>query len=333
MFLSATPAMNNFEKWWVSINLLDDKAIELSENAFKIDISKTIGDKFGTYNIKEYNETKIQEFKDKVLSKYVLRREKSELDEVKHKQIIEPIYIEMTAAQRKIYQVFLQEEVFKLEKEFDSISLKLIFNNFAYLSLVIDNPLLLKDRVTQEELNILLNKWKLESDPRIQYLDSALKESIENQGNKIVIFDNHPSTINLLDERYKKYNPIVMHGRLGDTEEDKFKKAELFNDVNSKYKLFIANPQVAGVGINLNKGTDTIIFYTMPNDSVLYAQALERCDRINNTRDSLIQILIIDNSLDVIRYNRNVNRVLFNNEFLTKKLTKQELRNLLMGIV
>lgn len=332
-FLSATPALNYFERWYNSLNLLDHGSIPMSEKGFLLYIAKDIGDRFNRYKIVEYNEDVISDFKKDILSKYVLRREKSDLEEVKYKQIIEPIFIKMSQLQEDIYRTFTQEEVLKLEKEYDSISLRLIFNKFSYLIQVLDNPLLIKDKVVNEKLLKLLNRWKLDKDPRVEYLDSIIKEKCDSLNDKIVLFDNHPKTIDLLAERYKKYNPIVMHGQLGDSEKEKFRKAELFNDPDSEYRLFIANPQIAGVGISLNKGTDTIIFNTMPNDAVLYAQALERCDRINNTRDSLIQILVIDKSLDLVRYNRNVNRLKFERSYLTKNLSKKELKQLLEGVV
>jgi hypothetical protein len=332
-FLSATPALNTLEKWWVSMNLLDGGSIPMSENAFKIDIASHIGNKYGMYNITRYSSTKIKEFKDNVLTKYVLRREKHDLPEIKFKQIVEPVYVKMPTLHQKLYQIFTQEEIQKVTREFDKVTLSNIMNNFPYLIQIIDNPLLLRGKVTNEKFDSLLNKWSLDKDPRIEYLDSTLDEKITKLGGKVVIFDNHPATIDQLALRYVKYNPLILHGQMGDSEKEKFDKSELFNDTKSKYKLFIANPQVAGVGISLNKGSDTIIFYTMPNNAVLYAQALDRCDRINNTRDSLIQILVVDMSLDVIRYKRNIQRILFNKEYLTKSLTKKELQDLLMGMV
>jgi len=262
----------------------------------------------------------------------MLTSDKSSLPEMKYKQIVKPIYLKMNDLQRKLYETFTQEEVFRIENEYDSISLKLIFEMYPYFMQVIDNPFLLKGKIFDEKFDKLLNRWKFENDPRIEYLDNALKEYIDNVGGKVVLFDGHPTTINMLGERYKKYNPLLIHGKLGDNETIRNEKEELFNDLNSKHKLLIANPKMV-VGLNLNKGSNVIIFYTDPNDALLHEQAMERVSRIDNTRDSLVIHLILDDTFDVLRYKTNTGEIKFNSEFLTKSLNKQELKNLLSGIV
>ena len=99
-----------------------------------------------------------------------------------------------------------------------------------------------------------------------------------------------------------------MHGRTKDTPEDRDRKQELFNDKNNRHRLFFINPSVGGVGLNLNEGTHHIVFYTAPYDTTNYAQSMERCYRITNIMDALVEILIIDNTFDTIRYDRNEGR-------------------------
>jgi hypothetical protein len=86
-----------------------------------------------------------------------------------------------------------------------------------------------------------------------------------------------------------------------------------------------------GVGTNFNKGGRRCILYTSPNDAVLYAQLLDRMYRINNEWDAIVEILLYDHSLDLIRYYRNINRLELNNTFLNKNLDKDSLKKLLEG--
>ncbi len=331
-FLSATPALSNFGKWWMSMKLLDRDSIGMSENAFQIDISKEIGDRFGMYNIKEFNTEKIENFKNKVLNKYVLKRDKSQLEEMKYKQIVKPIYLKMNSLQKKIYEFFTQDVIFRIEQEHDSVSLKYILEKYAYFMQVVDNPFLLEGKISDEKFNKLLGKWKLEKDARVEYLDNALVEYIENQEDKIVLFDGHPLSINMLGKRYEKYNPILIHGELGDSEKIRNEKEEAFNNIKSKHKLIIVNPSMV-VGLNFNEGSNKIIFYTNPNGALLQEQAMERVSRINNTRNSLVIHLILDDTFDVLRHKSNTGEIKFNNKFLNKNLKRQELKNLLTGIV
>ena len=331
-FLSATPAMTKFCKWWVSINLLDEGAISLSENAFAIDISKKIGDRWGVYNVKELDEEKVEKFKKEVLSKYVLKREKSTLPEMKFKQIVKPVYLEMSELHEEIYKVFIDDEIFRLTEEYDSISLKLILSKFAYLIQVIDNPLLIKDKIVNDKLLKLLNRWNDKQDNRFDLLKDMLKDYVEEQDEKVVIMENHPLSIDQLSEKFKDYNPLVLHGQLGYNEKEKKNIQDLFNDKKNKHRVLIGNPQVMGVGTNLNEGSRRIIFNTCPNDSILTAQSLDRCHRINNTSDSIVEFLLYDHSLDILRYKRNMGWLEFNNTFLNKSLTKKELKDLLQMI-
>ena len=327
--LSATPNGNRFEKYFNVLQLLDSKALPFTELAFKCFISKKMGDDYNKYAIIEYDEHKIEELKTKVFNKYFIKRIKSELPEMKFKKIMTPIYMEMNNKYKELYNAFMQHEIDKIEMDKEVITLKSILNKFPYLQLIIDNPLLLKDRVTSPEIDKLISKWKLEYDERFTLLKILLKSYIEEDGNKVVIFDNHPATINMLGEEFSKYKPLLMHGQLGYNEEDKKRVQDLFNDVNNDHRLLIANPSVAGIGVNFNKGSNRIIYYTLPNDGVLFQQSIDRCFRINNTQDAIVQMLLYNNSIDIIRYNRNINKMILNEKFLTKELTRSELKNLL----
>lgn len=332
--LTATPAMNDFYKWKSLIDILDRSQFKMSNNAFKIYVSKRIGNRWDRYAIEEYDEEKVDSIRKDILSNYVIKRTKKELPEMKAKQVIKPIYFEMSEFHKNLYRKFVQEEIYKLETEYDNITRRLIFQKFPYLIQIIDNPLLLKNKISSEDIaSILINKWDLSKDSRIEYLDAALSAYIEKQGEKIVLFDNHPDTIDQLGDRYKKYKPIIVHGRTGDKEEDKFKKQELFNDLSNDRCLIILNPQIGGASWNLNKGAKRTIFFTLPNDGVLYYQALDRCYRITNKEDAIVELLLFDHSIDIIRYERNEKRINLNDKYLDYALSKSELRQLLEGVV
>ncbi len=329
--LSATPAGNYFERYYNAMQIIDPLAIKHSENSFKLHISNDIGDQYDKYNIQSYNIENIEEIKKSVLSLYFLKRLKSELPEMKFKQIIKPIYVELSNAHRKLYYEFIQNEVNILEKNKDEITFKNIMNKLPYIIQIIENPLLLKGRVQNEDVEKLLEKWDEKNDNKFNLLKNLLEDYVEEQGEKVVLLENHPLTIDILAEKFKKYNPLVLHGKKGYNEEQKQRIQDLFNDIKNDYKLLIGNPQVMGVGTNFNIGSRRIIFNTCPNDSVLTAQSLDRCYRINNTRDAIVEFLLYDHSLEILRYKRNMGRLELNNSFLNKNLNREELIKLLEG--
>lgn len=330
ILLSATPAINGFEDWWVGLNIIDPSILKMSENAFKINISNSIGNKWSMYAINSYNEYKIKQIVDK-FPNYVIKRLKKDVDELKAKQIIKPIYFEMPSSQYNLYLSFLQYEILKLEKEKNFISLKEIFYKFPYLLLCIDNPLILKGKVENDKFNKLLDKWKFEQDERFKYLKSTLENDIENNNQKVIIFDNHPITLNLLKEQFEKYNPLIVHGQIEDNEESRQQKQDLFNDKFSENKLFLLSTSIGGAGWNLNKACSKVIFWSLPYDSILVRQALDRTHRIDSVNDSLIEILLLDHSIDIIRYEKTINRIEFNDNILNSELTPEKIKKFLDG--
>ena len=326
--MSATPTGNYFERYYNAMQIIDEKALPYSEKAFKLYLAKETDDRYSPYDIKTYDVEHVNEIK-KTLSLYFIKRLKSELPEMKHKQIIKPIYVEMSNQHKRLYQEFLQNAVSVLERDKGRITVKTIINKLPYLIQILDNPLLMKGRVENESVDALINKWKEENDNKLNLLKNLLESYVDEQNEKVVLLDNHPFTINLLANKFAKYNPLILHGQMGYDDQKKQEIQDIFNDINNKHRLLIGNPQVMGVGTNFNKGARRIIFNTCPNDAVLTAQSLDRCYRINNTRDAVVEFLLYDHSLDILRYKRNMGRLELNNDFLTKNLNKSELKNLL----
>jgi superfamily II DNA or RNA helicase len=328
--LSATPAINKFEDWWTGMFILDKGVIQFSENAFKIYIANDIGDNYSIFNIRTYNKRHINDVKSK-LQMHVLKRLKKDLPEVKTKQIIKPIYLRMTQKQYELYRSFIHNEVVRLKEEFDTITARLIFQKYPYLVQIIDNPMLLVDKVENDEVNNKLRKWKFEEDARLVYLKSTLEDYIDNLNEKVIIFDNHPVTLSKLADMFSKYNPLVLHGQLKDDAKERQRKIDLFNDKKSLNKLFLISTQIGGAGLNLHYACRRIIFYTLPNDATLTRQAQDRIYRVTSEHDSIVEMLIFDHSIDLIRYNRNISRIELNDNFLNKPLSDDEINRLFLG--
>ena len=336
--LSATPAINYFEDFWSGMSLLDEGIISMPYNAFKIDISTKIGEgKYGIYNIEEYNPDKIHEYKQK-FNFYVIKRLKSELPEMKAKQIIKPVYLKMSGKQEHIYQSVVSEILYKLENEYDYIQadhlpFKSIYNKFSYVIQAVDNIELLKGKITSES-NIYnkINAWSIEDDVRFTYLKQELKEYIEDFEKKIIIFDPHPTTLNSLAEKFKKYNPLVIHGQEDkDTKNERQYKIDQFNDIDSDNRLLLISSYIGGVGFNLHYACHRCISWSLPYDTTLYRQLIDRIYRITSTEDAIVENLLLDNTIDLIRYELNTGRLLLNDNLFKKEVTPEYLKNLFLG--
>lgn len=312
--LSATPAINAFEDWYSQMNILDPSIIPLSELKFKIDIARTIGTDFDPYKITSYKPERLKQYVNS-FKPWVIKRIKSELPEMKTKQFIKPIYFEMSDTHRKLYNIIKEAYIKKAKEEGGKIQYKDIENKYPYLMMAIDNPSLLVSRIKEESdtafkvLDILLQKWDIEEYSKLNYLDSFLKDKIEIENEKVIIFDTHPLTLDQLYDRYEIYNPLIIHGRLKQSNEERQEIVDKFNDINSKHKLILLNVQTGGTGLNLQKSCNTIIYYNLPYDTTLTRQSLDRTYRISSTRDSFVEILCYGETFDEIRMKKNLKRI------------------------
>lgn len=317
--LSATPAINGFEDWYTQMNILDESIIPVNQLVFKMDIAKTMGTKYDPYAITSYRQDKLKEYLEK-FKPWVVKRIKSDLPEMKAKQIVKPIYLEMSKKQKAIYKlvkdIYIQKA--KLDGGTGGVVYSQIENKYPYLVMAIDNPSMLKSRIVEDpyedfkQLEPLLTHWSEEDSTKISYLDEFLEQKIKKEREKVVVFDTHPLTLNSMFERYKEYSPLMIHGQLGLSMVDRQKIVDDFNDKHSLNKLILLNVQTGGTGLNLQKACNTVVFFTTPSDSTLYRQALDRTHRINSERDTMITILVYDKSYDDKRCKTNIKRTQVN---------------------
>lgn len=332
--LTATPSTNSFVDWWSQLYIVDRGIIGLDYYPFILLLAEEIGTKYDVYDITRYKENSLIEYKEK-FKLNVIKRRKQDIPEIKTKRIIKSVFFELSSQHNQIYEIIREEELKRIHNDDSGVRVKDVKNKFAYSLMCLDNPFLLKDKLISET-NIFnesvqknLNKWKSEYDSKILYIDDYLKEAIEEQNEKVIIFDSHPLSMDIMYERYKKYDPIIIHGQTKENDEGRQKLIDRFNDRSDTCKLAILSIHVASAGYNLNRGGRRILYYSLPYDGILFRQSLDRTDRANSEDDSLIEVLLYGDTLDEFRYNVVDARVEFNDTFLNQSLNEYQIYNLL----
>jgi len=334
VMISATPWINKIEDSFTQINFLDESIIKLSENAFKIYLANEIGNRFDRYAITSYNVNNVNTFLNNITSVFI-KKLKEEIPEMKTKKIIKQIFLEMGPIQVKLYRIIVEQEIKKLEEEYDSITWKLILNKLPSIIRVVDNPLLILDRDTSDErISKLLKKWTIDKDPKFTTLKYLLCNYIENYNEKVIVYCVYPENLNFLYTQLKKYTPSIIHGSLEgikDKDKDRDEKIKVFNtDPNNK--ILLISSLTSSSGINLQSMCKRIIVYSMPWSGIQFEQLINRTHRINSKEDSIIEILTMDKCIDVVRCNRALNRMELNSK-MGKEISKIELQRLLNGIL
>jgi SNF2 family DNA or RNA helicase len=329
--LSATPAINRIEDFYNQVSFVDNSIIPMSEKAFILWIAKELGTKFDKYFITEYNEENIKTFY-RNLQPHILRRLKEDVPEMRTKKILKNTNLELNLLQRQIYRYVCDKEIFLLEEEFNEITFKLVLNKLQMIIEAIDNPLLLKRRSYYDEnLKRLIEKYEIEKDSKFIAFSFLIDKYVNYLGGKAVVYGIHPETLDLLFEKFKKYKPLIIHGKINTKEKERQEIQDKFNN-SDENKIIFLSALTSSAGINLQKKCNNIIFYELPFDTVLTRQALDRTARINSTKDSIIDFLVYPETIDNIRYLRSMNRIELNDK-LNKELSEEELRKLLKGII
>lgn len=330
-YVSATPWINGVEDSYAPLTFIDHSIIPMSENAFKLWISTSIGNRFDRYAINEYNSNNVQ----KLMQSYqhvLTQVRKEDLDEIKTIKHYKDIQCEIIPKQFLLYRKIVEQELRVMQEEYDEITWKLLLTKLHLILEVFDNPLLLtKRQYDDSEIHSILDSWKIEEDSKFIYLKNRLEDLIDYQGKKVVVYDTHPMTIELLSQKFKKYNPLIIHGNLKvkNKDLDRQEKEDLFN-YNDSHKLIILSAFTSSQGINLQHGSSNIIFYSLPFDATLVKQGQERTDRVTSTGDSIIEYLYYPESIDSYRYNVVVNRMEFNRN-IDQVLTQDDINRLLNG--
>lgn len=345
---TATPSINHLEKLYTQINFIDKSVIKMTYDAFVLWISDEIGDRFNKKNIVSYNEKNVEELKSK-FPDFMIQRLKKDTEEMKTKRIIKEIYLQLHPIQNQLYTEIMKLEIEELEMEYDIILWKYVFNKFGLIYEILDNPCLLKlksdrlkekintiDKSKSDKIINLINKWKMDYDPKFIALNEKIDDYINYRCEKLIVYCSHPYTIDTLTEYYKKYKPLKIHGQIKSTKnKGKYEYRQWVEDefnYNKDVRVIFLSALTSSEGINLYKGGNKILIYEMPNDATLYSQLSSRTYRISSTEDSLIEILNYVETLDNIRIKRAMNRVEFN-ELLNKPVDSEKLKDLLKGIV
>lgn len=336
--LTGTPTPNNFSEIYSQINFLEPSIINKSYYSWLSEIAN-IGNKFSAYSLNYVYKEKQKEWEDK-FKDIVIRHKSEDILELPD-LYIKNIYCELTDIQKKIYEQLINY-VITVIKESDDGKLipRRLVNKFAYISLAYENAELLKNKIDpiySKKLFDLVNKFDFNKHHgKLDILDSLVDDYINNQNQKITLFDFHPRTLNSLYDRYKKYNPVLIHGQVDHDNElsnNEYREKELERfKKDDKCKLLIGSFRVLSTAINLTE-CKRVIYFSRDFSYVNWSQSIKRFHRIGQTESVIINPLIFEDSLDlyiekIIAHKSDLDYNLFNNK---ESLNKETWKDIFKG--
>ena len=130
-------------------------------------------------------------------------------------------------------------------------------------------------------------------------------------GEKILVWAIHPSTIDMLAEKYSKLNPIVIKGDTPKEERNNLVDQFRFGSEN---QMLIANITTLSTSVTITE-CQLQVYFERGFNYTTFEQSTKRIHRLGQTKPTLTYILIYDDSMDVF-----LDKNLSDKGLLTKKL-------------
>lgn len=140
-----------------------------------------------------------------------------------------------------------------------------------------------------------------ETPAKIVALDELLHELIVNRREKVVIWSFYTKAIDEIVARYPVYRPVRYDGAVADVETRR--KAVSDFQTDDETMLFVANPAAAGAGLTLHRARYAI-YESMSNQAAHYLQSLDRIHRRGQTREVEYIVLLCEESIEIVEYQR-----------------------------
>jgi SNF2 family DNA or RNA helicase len=299
------------------LTFLDENSIPLTYQTFIKSICD-VGNRFSDYAINFVIKKKAEIFIDSV-KHYFVKRELEEYLDIPE-QTKKKYFIYLSKKQQQIYRLFCQYTLNIIKEESGVITTKQVDQKFPYLMQALYNPCMLKNKIDKEksrELFNLVEQWKFSEHSKLEYLDDMVLELVGEKKEKIIICSYHPLTCNQLAEHYKKYNPLVIHGQIEDSLNQKMLLIEEFKKDKNK-KILIVNPQTCSTGLTI-LNCYYMIFFDRSFNFVTENQMEKRIHRIGQHKTTYIIDLVLDKSLEL-----RVMKALETKESIDKNLLKKD---------
>lgn len=210
------------------------------------------------------------------ISHYFLRRRKTyALPELPEK-VNEEIWLELSPAQREVYDRAEQEGIVALNEKGDSVTVQHILTLITKLKQICNI-----DPVSKGSC-------------KLEYLLEKLEE-ISEQNGKALVFSQYPEkTLKLIEPKLKQFNPLVYSGSLSDSQRDEIVKR--FQE-DEQSVVLLMSVKAGGLGLTLTRANSVFHFDLWWNPSTA-AQAEDRVHRIGQEKRVFVTSLFTVDTIE-----------------------------------
>jgi hypothetical protein len=333
--MTGTPTPQGIQDIYSLVKVLDDNLIEPDYYAFLQSIA-VLGTDRSEWAIDHLLPENVAKFEERI-KPYIIRRFLR--DHVNIPQVHEKrIYVPLEQDQEELYKMLVNDLIISIKKENNGrLVYKEVHNRFPYISQILSDPLLLQGKIQTIAIQHKLNGSKFSQNAKVKALHNILDSIYDEDAStdeKVLLWCEHPDTIDRLAVELKKYNPVVIHG--SNTPKGKNRdqwRDEQVQDIfkkDNKRKILIANPKCLGVGTNL-QFCHNIVYYDRSYDFIDVDQSFSRVERAGLDKEAFYWYILIDNSLDIYQDKILEDKKLQDALFLKQSLSKADCQYIFMG--
>jgi hypothetical protein len=158
-----------------------------------------------------------------------------------------------------------------------------------------------KENKEKESISVTINRLmkirQLIAIEKVPYTCEIIDKFVE-QGKKVIVFTNFTSTLDAIQEKYKK-KCVTLDGRM--SKDRRQESVDRFQN-EDKVKIFISNIVAGGVGITLT-AAETVIMNDLSFVPAHHSQAEDRAYRYGQKNNVLVYYPIFENTIEKIIYN------------------------------
>ncbi|CAN4080050.1 unnamed protein product [Withania somnifera] len=284
LLLTGTPLQNNLAELWSLLNfILPDIFSSHDEFESWFDLSGKFSNESEKEEMEETRRAQVVAKLHAILRPFLLRRMKVDVEQMlpRKKEII--LYATLTDYQKKFQEHLINRtlEGYMIENVSTGNGFKGRLNNLMIqLRKNCNDPDLLESLFNGSNFYPPVEQI-VEQCGKFRLLDRLLSKLFARK-HKVLIFSQWTRVLDIMDYYFseKGFDVCRIDGSV--KLDERKRQIKEFNDVSSKYRIFLLSTRAGGLGINLT-AADTCILYDSDWNPQMDLQAMDQCHRIGQT--------------------------------------------------
>ena len=293
LLITGTPLQNNLHELWALLNFLlpdvfgDSEVFdEWFENQGGEDVDE---------DTRQKNQDKVVQQLHQLLSPFLLRRVKADVETSLLPKIETNVYIGMTEMQIQWYKKLLEKDIDAVNGVVGKREGKTrLLNIVMQLRKCCNHPYLFDGAepgppYTNDE-HLVFNSGKM------VILDKMLQK-FKSEGSRVLIFSQMSRLLDILEDYcyLRDYSYCRIDGST--SHEDRIEAIDQYNDPESDKFIFLLTTRAGGLGINLTSA-DIVILYDSDWNPQADLQAMDRAHRIGQKKQVKVYRFVTENAIE-----------------------------------